>query len=109
MATVLLKSSTVVEGVDLLSEARAAIRKLRPLGARVPAMRVKGDWLMNGFEFSFEDWEDAFPPLGNLYLKAGSKKAFVQPTENATLEIFFVISGEEMDADDDLALGDLFE
>lgn len=107
--TVVIMDSTTVRGAGLLGEARAAIRKLKPLNVRIPAMRIRGDWKMAGFDFSFEDWEDAFPPLGSLYLKAGEKRAFVQPTEDSELEIFFVFDGEELDPASELAIGDLFE
>ena len=108
MSEVVIMDSIVVTGEDILGEARAAIRKLKPMNVRIPAMRIRGGWTMNGFDFNFEKWEAAFPPLGSLYLKAGAKKAFVGPTETAELEIFFVFSGSELDPADPMAVGDLF-
>jgi len=100
--------TTTVTGERVLFEARANIKKLKALNVRVPKMQVKGGWKMNGFDFDFEDWQEAFPPLGNKYIKAGEKKAAVEPTETSELQIFFVFSGESLRANDKLATGDLF-
>ena len=96
MATAFILSETTVQGADVLAQARAEIKKLVPLGVRIPKMEVKGDWVMNGFDFSFEDWQPAFLPLGNKYVRAGERKAQVEPTETSELRIFFVVAGEAL-------------
>ena len=109
MTQVHILDSVSVFGENVLSEARMEVRKFRKLNCKIPMMRIKGSWTRNGFDFDFEEWEDAFPPLGHQYLVAGPKRAKVAPTATSELEVFFVHSGEGITDKNPLATGDLFE
>lgn len=108
MAQVNILDSVRVSGEEALSLARAEVRKFKLLKCKVPVMRVRGDWTMAGFDFSFDEWVDAFPPIGNMYIKAGPKKAQVAPTATSEIEVFFVHTGEGITDKNPLASGDLF-
>ena len=108
MAQVNILDSVTVHGADCLAAARKEVRKFRKLNCKVPARKIRGGWKVAGFSLDFEEAEDAFPPLGNLYLEAGEKKAKAGPTETSELEIFFVHSGEGITNSNPLATGDLF-
>lgn len=108
MTQVNIMDAISLEGANVLAEARLEIKKLKVLGVKVPKMRVRGGWKMQGFDFDFEDWQEAYPPLGNKYLKAGERKAYVEATETSELEVFFVFTGEAITDKNPLATGDLF-
>lgn len=108
MGNVNILASTEIKGEEVLPQARAAVREFQALGVKVPKMEIKGDWKMNGFDFSFDEWVDAYPPLGNKYLKAGERKAQVEPTADSEMRIFFVFSGEGITDSNPLSKGDLF-
>lgn len=108
MANVHVLDFAEVEGEKLLGEARAEVRKFQKLGCKVPKMEIKGGWIMNGFDFDFDEWVDAYPPLGNRYVEAGPRRAKVAPTETSECRIYFVHSGEGITDDNPLSDGDLF-
>lgn len=109
MTEVNILDSVEFEGEDVLFTARAEVKKFKMLNCKVPQMQVRGTWLMNGFTFDFgEEWYDAYPPLGNKYVKAGPKKAQVEPTSESEMRIYFVHTGESITDKNPLATGDLF-
>lgn len=108
MANVNILDSVAIDGEDVLFKARAAVKRFKGLGSKVPKMEIRGGWLMNGFSFDFDEYEDAFPPLGSKYIKAGPKAAQVEPTETSEMRIYFVHSGEGITDKNPLATGDLF-
>lgn len=99
----LVLNSKRIEGAGVLAEGRALLRQYAAQGLRVPRITIEGGWLMSGFEFNFEQPEDAYLPFGNKYVAAGERRAKVEPTEDAVLTIYTVAEGETLNANSNLA------
>ena len=98
-------------GADVLAQARAQMKKFNALNVSVPKIEVKGEWMLEGLTFPLEDWCNAFPPLGHRFINvntSGDRKPKMEATEGSFMRLYFVFSGTELDADSELATGDLF-
>lgn len=103
----LVLNSKTVTGADVLSEGRSLLRQYKAQGLRVPRITVEGPWVMNGFDFDFDEPQEAYLPFGNKYVAAGPKRAKVEPTEDSVLTIYTVAEGESLNGNSTLAKTDL--
>ena len=97
-----------VAGIGLIKEARKILNTMKVQGFRVPKIACKGTWSLMGYNLVFEDAQDATLPLGSKLVKMGDQNRRFAPTEDASMTIYSVASGEVLADDNPLASGDLF-
>ena len=97
-----------VSGADLIVEARKILNTFKAQGFRVPKIECGGTWSLMGYKLSFEASQDASLPLGSKLVRLGEEKRRFAPTEDSTMKIYSVASGEVLADGDPLASGDLF-
>jgi len=97
-----------VAGIGLIKEARAILNTFKAQGFRVPKIVCKGTWSLMGYKLAFEEAQNVSLPLGSKLVKMGEDQRRFAPTEDSSMTIYSVASGEALDANDPLAKGDLF-
>lgn len=97
-----------VAGIGLIKEARKILNTFKAQGFRVPKIECRGTWSLMGYNLVFEEAQLVVLPLGSKLVKMGDQARRFAPTDDASMTIYSVASGEELADDNPLASGDLF-
>ena len=98
-----------VSGVGLIKEARTILKIMKLQGFRVPKIEAKGDWTLMGYKLTFEEAQAVALPLGSKLVKMGDGARRFGPTENSSMTIYSVATGDVLEVGSEFATGDLLK